>query len=277
MSLETASEESVDPRERFKEELHKARELWPEGRLTQEQLARKLRISKTAVSRLERGEGAIPRGVPARLDEVFGTDGLFQRLHEAMLAQDFPARFQQRMALERTATEVWEWAPNVIPGAFQERGYAHSLIRAGMPSAPEVKIERLTSARVARREAFDRPSPPDVRLLLGESTLRLQPVAPDAMRRQLALLLRHVERATTSIRIVPWSAKPNLLMDYPISILRGAKGSQVVCVEQYRTASLLTDPDDVRNAVQAFVDLSGEARSAAESAALIRDQMERLK
>ncbi|WP_405549818.1 helix-turn-helix domain-containing protein [Streptomyces globisporus] len=83
--------EEIDVRKRFASELRSHRELHGERGLTQTELAKMVRTSRSTVSRLEASSGHIPPDIPRRLDEVFETDGLFNRLYEEIESQGFPA------------------------------------------------------------------------------------------------------------------------------------------------------------------------------------------
>ncbi|MEU9037768.1 helix-turn-helix transcriptional regulator [Streptomyces sp. NPDC048352] len=262
-----------DPRRRFAEELKSARELYPERRLTQTDLARLARTSKSTISRLESGKGPIPPELPAVLDQIFGTDGVFRRLDEEMAIRSSRAIHRRRREVERSASAVWEWSPTLVPGLLQTSGYARALLRVGAPVADEEQLTAMTRARLARQEILQGPRPPHLRVVLCESVILRRFVPAPEMWEQLAALVSHSERPTTSIRILPLNAEPNLLIDVPLSILTSPTHVQSVCIDSYRTARIITEPEDVRDAVRAFGDLEGEALPAQQSVELIRRQM----
>ncbi|MEN8653567.1 helix-turn-helix transcriptional regulator [Streptomyces sp. 21So2-11] len=273
MSVE---QELEDPRKQFGDELKKARLLHPPGRLTQTDLARKARTSKSQISRIENEHGYIPPALPPLFDEFFGTDGLFKRLHDEITTQSFPALYQQRMTLEREAVEVAEWSPTLVPGLLQTPAYADAILRAGDPRASDQEIARLVSARLRRQEVLWGPTPPDLRVVLCESVLLRQIVSAELMRDQLKALLQHADRPTSSLQILPLRAAPHLLMDYGASFLTNKSHVTIVCVETYRTAGMVDDPELVRAATRAYDGLVGEAHPQGMSADLIRDLLETL-
>ncbi|MCS0635866.1 helix-turn-helix transcriptional regulator [Streptomyces sp. LP05-1] len=265
-----------DPLMAFAERLKQDRELYPERRLTQADVARMVHMSSSTISRVESGRYPIPDGLPALLDRIFNTDGVYKRLYEASVAASFPVLFQRRMLLERNAEAIWEWSPCMVPGLLQTSRYAHSLIRKWDRLASATEVARLTAARVDRQEVFRRAAPPDVRMVLCASTLLRRPVEHDVMREQLAALLTHAQRPTVRLHVLPLDAPAHTLMDNPISILTTSTHETVICVEAYETAAIIQDLDKVRTAVRAYHDLSEEALSARASAEFIRDQMEKL-
>ncbi|MFE3827142.1 helix-turn-helix domain-containing protein [Streptomyces sp. NPDC059092] len=265
-----------NPREVFGEALRDARETRAAGKLTQSDLARKARTSKSTISRIERGVPPIASNLPALFDQIFETNGLFKRLHEEVVSQSYPAVFRRRMALEREATIIREWSPTIFPGLFQTGEYARSLFRSSNPRATDEEIAGLVRARLVRQELLLGTAPPNVYVVLCESVIRHRMGSPAMMREQLSVLLGHGTRPTTRVQVLPFDAEPHLLVDGPISLLTAPNHSTVVSVEAFRTSSIIEDPEHARTAMRAYDDLTSEALSTRESAVLIREQMETL-
>jgi hypothetical protein len=265
-----------DPRRVFAEECRSARELYPEHPLTQTQLARMTRTSKSTISRVETCMGPIPAELPPLLDEVFATDGLFKRLYEDIVAASFPSLYRRRMALERAAVVIQEWSPTIVPGLFQTADYARCLFKGGSPRAGEDEVAAFVASRMRRREVLDGESPPDVRVVLCESVLRRRFCPPEVMRRQLGALLAAGERPTVRVQVLPLDAPGHLFSDGPVTLLTSPSRSVSVCVENYRTAGIVDDPAPVRTALRTYDELTSDALSARESARLIVEQMETL-
>ncbi|MFJ1750130.1 helix-turn-helix domain-containing protein [Streptomyces sp. NPDC088116] len=265
-----------DPREKFGDALRDARKTRKAGRISQTDLGRLSRTSKSTISRIEGGVPPIAGNLPALFDQIFETDGQFKRLYEDVVDQSYPAQYRRRMTLERQATAILEWSPTLIPGLFQTAEYARALFRCGYRRATEENIAKMVRARLARQEVLRSEAPPTVRVVVCESVIRRRIGSHDMMREQLAVLLGHGERPTTRVQVMPLDAEPHPLTDGAITLLTAPNHATTLCVEAYRTANISDDPDNVRAAVRAYDDLSSEALSARESAALIRKQMETL-
>ncbi|MEV5596920.1 helix-turn-helix transcriptional regulator [Streptomyces sp. NPDC052496] len=265
-----------DPRREFAEECRSARELHDPAPLTQAHLARLLRTSKSTISRVETCQGAIPPDLPPLLDEVFGTDGKFKRLHEEAVASSFPTLYRRRMTLERAAVVIREWSPTLVPGLFQTADYARSVFKGGFPRAGTREVSAFVNDRLARKAVLDGDTPPDVRLVLCESVLRRRICPPEAMRRQLKALLEAGARPTVRVQILPLDAPAHLFSDWPVTLITSPSHSVSVCVENFRTAGIVDDADHVRTALRTYDELTGDALSARESARLIAEQMEKL-
>ncbi|GGX49879.1 helix-turn-helix domain-containing protein [Streptomyces noursei] len=266
----------TDSRRRFAEELKSARELHDPRQLSQEALGRLVRKSKSTISRVETCKGPIPPDLPALLDEVFGTDGTFKRLYEEIVARSFPSLYRQRMALERSAIVIREWSPTIIPGLFQTADYARCLLKAGAPRAGEDEVARGVENRLLRQRPLNGDTPPDVHVVLCESVLRRRFCPRDIMQRQLKALLEAAKRPTVRLQVLPLDAPGSLFIDWPVSLITSPNHAVSVCVETYRTANIIEEPEHVRRAIRTYDELTSEALSTRESTRIIEEQMEAL-
>jgi transcriptional regulator with XRE-family HTH domain len=265
-----------DSRREFGEALREARELRAEGRWTQTQLAREARTSTSTISRIESGDSPIPSNLPAVFDQVFGTDGTFKRLYEAIQADGFPAHSRRRIALEPQAMAIAQWTQTVVPGLLQTEAYARALFRAGDPRAGEREISTMLTSRLARQEVFKRSSPPDFSAVLCESVLRRTVGGPEVMREQLAALLSHGARHTSVVQILPLTAGCHGLMDGTMSILTPPDGAIIVYTEGIRSGAIIEEPNSVRQLARSYDVLTASALSPDASARLILKFMEAL-
>lgn len=175
------------------------RKLRADRKLSQDQLAKRINVSKSLVSQFESGK-SIPQPDTARaLDQIYGTGDEVQKA-----AKD--AREDRRPWLrswrdhERRATVLRCWEPLLIPGLLQREPYMRSLFGA-VPSN-RGRIDELVRTRLARQEAvFGREQPPMVTCIIGEYALRRGP--RDVMKDQLAHLADVGERLPVTVRVLP--------------------------------------------------------------------------
>ncbi|MEU5545206.1 DUF5753 domain-containing protein [Streptomyces sioyaensis] len=268
------AEGAYDPRRQFAEECRSARELHPDGPLNQTQLARMVRTSKSTISRVETCVGPIPPDLPARLDQVFSTDGLFKRLYEEITAQSFPKHSRKRMKLELRAIAIAEWSPTVVPGLLQTPAYAHALFREGDPRATDEELATKVRHRMARQDVLKGSSPPDFSVIICESVIRRNVGVQEVMREQLAALLTHGTRPTTVLQVLPLSAGTHGLMDGSMTILTTADGQPVVYTEGIRSGAISEEPSAVRNLSRSYDVLTASALSRDASARMIQQFLE---
>lgn len=269
-----SDEEEQDPRREFAEECRSERELYDPRPLTQTDLARMTRSSKSTISRIETCQGPIPPDLPSLLDQVFTTDGKFKRLQRKIIAQSVPERFQQRVELEQRAAAIAVWTPTVVPGLLQTSAYAESLFRGGNPRASDAELSHMVRSRIARQEILDGGSPPDFSAIVCESVIRRTVDNAQVMRGQLAALLKHAARPTTILQVLPLTAGTHGLMDGPLSILTMPDGSTVLYTEDIVSGAIIKDPPEVRRLSRSYNALTAAALSRGASAELIRELME---
>ncbi|MFD9206360.1 Scr1 family TA system antitoxin-like transcriptional regulator [Streptomyces sioyaensis] len=268
------AEGAYDPRRQFAEECRSARELHPDRPLNQTQLARMVRTSKSTISRVETCVGPIPPDLPARLDQVFSTDGLFKRLYEEITAQSFPKHSRRRMKLELRAIAIAEWSPTVIPGLLQTPAYAHALFREGDPRATDEELATKVRHRMARQDVLKGSSPPDFSVIICESVIRRNVGGPVVMREQLAALLTHGTRPTTVLQVLPLSAGTHGLMDGSMTLLTTVDGQPVIYTEGIRSGAIIEEPSAVRHLSRSYDVLTASALSRDASARMIQQLME---
>ncbi|MEU6112061.1 helix-turn-helix transcriptional regulator [Streptomyces albidoflavus] len=266
--------EDDDVRREFGAELVSARELHGDRAMTQTDLARIIKTSRSTISRIESGSGPIPREIPELLDEVFATEGRFKALHEAILAKGYPAHSRRRLALEPKAQAILEWSPTIVPGLLQTASYAYALLRDGLPRASEPEVRHKVQQRMGRQELLRRPSPPDVSVVVCESVLRRRVGEPETMRGQLSALLDFAGRSTAILQVLPLDAGTHGLMDGSLSILTTPKEGMTVYTEGIRSGSIVEDPIQVRQLARLYDVLTATALSPVESACLIRKLLE---
>ncbi|MEG3630860.1 helix-turn-helix domain-containing protein [Streptomyces poriticola] len=174
--------------------------------LTLEQMAEGSFRGISFLSQIERGERRMPVDLARHVDQKLGTDGFFQRRCEdaakarraghAMSFQDVPD-------LERAATTLEEWGPNLIPGLLQTADYMRGLIRYGAPFTPPETGEERVSARMTRAELWNRADRPTYWGILRESVIRKAPVPPAVMADQLDHILDVIRSTGSVLQIVP--------------------------------------------------------------------------
>lgn len=184
---------------------------------TVEQVAERLMISPSKVSRLETGQ----RGASARdirdLANLYGL-GEEQRRRLTDLAAEGKQQAWWRsyelpdstyVGLESEASSIRDFGFGVVPGLLQVPDYARAVTRAAVhtPHRTPDAVDRMVNGRMARQK----------RLLEGESPPRFETVIDDAvlhrvvgskiiMRAQLQRLLEVSELANVTIRVIPYEA-----------------------------------------------------------------------
>lgn len=204
------------------------RELREEAGLTIEQLAARLEMSVSKVSRIETGQvGATPRDV-RDMATIYGVQG--QRLDNLMqLARETrgkPLWSEYRdmnlgfAAYEAEASAILMFEVAKLPGLLQTRDYARAIIRAVRTDLPPDKVERRVEFRMQRQALLDEPESPRLWAVIDEAVLHREVGGRETMRGQLEYLIKRAELPHVILQVLPFSAGEHPGVDGPFIIIR---------------------------------------------------------
>jgi transcriptional regulator with XRE-family HTH domain len=238
---------------------------------TAEQVAERLMVSASKVSRLETGQ----RGASARdirdLCDLYQVDGEHRR-HLLELAsqgrqrtwwQPFSLRYSTYIGLEAEATSISDYSLGIVPGLLQTPQYARAMVTATALAASPEDIEHRVEARMSRQRLLYSESPPRFEAVVDESVLHRVVGSRAIMRSQLERLLELTELASVTLRVIPYGAGALPAGDNKFIILRFALPmvSDVVFLEGLTGDLYLDDPRDVEAYNTTFTTLTRLAAS----------------
>jgi transcriptional regulator with XRE-family HTH domain len=261
--------EYLNPLQRFGFEVREVRK----GRnITQSHLAAGTGYSVGYVSKVEAGKVMPSKKFARGCDHVFGTNGLFERLHPDEKG-DHPSWFEPYANLEREAAAILDYSSTLIMGILQTPEYARAVISAAHPREDACEIETKVDARMGRRSVMERKRPPLLWEILHEACLRTAVGGPKVMSDQLAHILNVAESPHVTVQVLTFNsgAPPSHL---PFSLLEREDGSLMLYSEtQYR--GHVADSEAAISEAQATFDrLRAVALSPNDSLTLIRKAME---
>ncbi|GAA2776425.1 helix-turn-helix transcriptional regulator [Saccharopolyspora taberi] len=163
---------------------------------------------------------------------------------------------------ERTATEITNLSPMLLPGLLQTPDYARAL----MTDLPPGEVEKRVALRVGRREVLTRSDSPRLTAYVLEAALHESIGGPRVMAEQLRFVAEMALRPNVDVRILASGARslhaghagPFVLFEFP-------KAAPIVHLEHYSSAAFLYGARDVQAYLQARDNLRTVAISQAES------------
>jgi transcriptional regulator with XRE-family HTH domain len=222
---------------------------------TAEQVAERLLISSSKLSRLETGQ----RGASARdirdLCNLYEVDDE-QREHLMELAKEGKQRawwqslalpYSTYVGLEAEATSISDNGLGVMPGLLQTADYARAIVRAAVPKwVPEV-VEQRVEGRMARQQLLRSDHAPRFEAVLEESVLHRVVGSPSVMQLQLEQLLELSDLPNVTLRVIRYEAGalPAGINKFIILGFTQPSVSDVVFVEGLTGDLYLDDPRDV--------------------------------
>ncbi|GGK11727.1 transcriptional regulator [Streptomyces camponoticapitis] len=275
---------SVNPtvrRRRLGQELRRLREV--KG-MTAEEVAERLLVSQSKISRLENGRRSISQRDVRDLCGVYEVednrivDSLMQMAKDSRQQGwwhafgDIP--YSVYIGLETDAASLRVYEPQVVPGLLQTRGYAEALITGALPETSPADVEKRVSVRVRRQERVNAPEQP-LRLwaVIDESALRRVVGGRHLMREQLEFLVELSQLPHVTVQVLPFEmgAHPGISGHYAILEFPDATDSSVVYIEGVTSDLYLEKANDVQKYSVMYEHLRAQALNADQTREFISD------
>ncbi|MEU8481945.1 helix-turn-helix transcriptional regulator [Streptomyces sp. NPDC048641] len=262
-------------RRRLGQELRRLREL--KG-MTAEEVAERLLVSQSKISRLENGRRSISQRDVRDLCGVYEVedhrivDSLMQMAKDSRQQGwwhsfgDIP--YSVYIGLETDAASLRVYDPQVVPGLLQTRAYAETLITGALPETTPTDIDKRVQVRVRRQERIAAPDNP-LRLwtVLDESALRRVVGSRTVMREQLEHLVEQSQLPHVTVQVIPFDmgAHPGLNGQYAILEFPDAADSSVVYIEGVTSDLYLEKANDVQKYSVMYEHLRAQALNVEQS------------
>ncbi|MFC9942448.1 helix-turn-helix domain-containing protein [Streptomyces pratensis] len=243
-------------RRRLGQELRRLREI--KG-MTAEEVAERLLVSQSKISRLENGRRSISQRDVRDLCGVYEVqdhrvvDSLMQMAKDSRQQGwwhafgDIP--YSVYIGLETDAESLRVYEPQVVPGLLQTRSYAEALINGALPEAPPSDIEKRVNVRARRQDRVNAPEHP-LRLwaVIDESALRRLVGGEQVMIEQLEHLIEQSQLPHVTVQVLPFEmgAHPGINGQYAILEFPDAADSSVVYIEGVTSDLYLEKANDVQ-------------------------------
>lgn len=250
---------SVNPtvrRRRLGQELRKLREL--KG-MTAEEVAERLLVSQSKISRLENGRRSISQRDVRDLCGVYGVedhrivDSLMQMAKESRQQGwwhafgDIP--YSVYIGLETDAASLRIYEASLVPGLLQTPGYAGAVTEGSWPEATAAEVERRVQVRMRRQERISDPDNP-LRLwaVIDEAALRRVVGSRAVMCEQLEHLVEFSLQPHITVQVLPYDvgAHPGMYGKFCILEFHDPQDASTVYLEGITSDLYLEKPNDVQ-------------------------------
>jgi transcriptional regulator with XRE-family HTH domain len=243
-------------RRRLGQELRRLREL--KG-MTAEEVAERLLVSQSKISRLENGRRSISQRDVRDLCGVYEVedtrivDSLMQMAKDSRQQGwwhafgDIP--YSVYIGLETDAASLRVYEPQVVPGLLQTRRYAEALINGALPESAATDVEKRVGVRLRRQDRVTTSEEP-LRLwaVVDEAALRRVVGDRQLMREQLEYLVEQSQLPHVTVQVLPFEmgAHPGITGHYAILEFPDASDSSVVYIEGVTSDLYLEKANDVQ-------------------------------
>ncbi|MBE1486557.1 helix-turn-helix domain-containing protein [Plantactinospora soyae] len=235
-------------------------------KMTQDQTGAAINVSGSLIAAIESGRLVPQPDTAERLDAFFGTGDEIQRAADAVREDAQAPWLRPWTENERRAVLLRAFQPNLIPGLLQTEAYTRAVLSGGR--LPDEAVERTTQVRKERQAAtVDRPEPPMVTAVLGESVLRCGP--PEVMKDQLEHLVDIGHRNRVQVLVVPRTAGLHIGMSGPFVLAALPGGVRAGYLDDQLRGRVVTDPAELTGLELAWEIVTGLALPVDQSRDLI--------
>lgn len=218
---------------------------------TVDDVASRIGVSPSKVSRMENGHRGVSDNDIERLCDVYGVTGK-RRDRLTNLAREGRRRtglpYSTYVGLEADARQISDFGLGIVPGLLQTADYATAVVRAAVPKWTPSVVERRVAGRMARQGLLFSEDPPNFDAVIDESVLHRVVGSPATMRAQLERLLELSDLPTVTVRVIPYEKGALPAGNNKFIILRFGMPdvSDVVFIELLTNDVLLDDPRDLK-------------------------------
>lgn len=259
-------------RRRLGSELRKLRE---QKGMTAEEVAARLLVSQSKISRLENGRRSISQRDVRDLCGVYGVEDV--RVVDSLMHMAKESRqqgwwhafgdvpYSVYIGLETEAESLRVYDSLVVPGLLQTRNYAAAVIEGTLPEATPEQVDRRIDIRLRRQERIaDAESPLRFWVVVDESALRRVVGSKDVMREQLEYLVDMGSQPHVTVQVIPYDAgaHPGMSGNFAILDFADATDASVVYIEGVTSDLYLEKPTDVHGYSVMYEHLRAQALSA---------------
>ena len=253
------------------------RQLRERAGLTLAEAAPKLDKTKSALSRIEKGETrADPHLVRSMMD-------LYRIYDEHLLAlcrqamkpgwwTTYGIRDRGFLGLETDADEEWDLSLMYVPGLLQTEDYTRALLTTGLVKWTKKQLANQIAARQIRQARLVDADPIELTAIIDESALRKPIGSREIMRDQLRHVLDAAELDTVTVQVLPDEMGGHPGMDGAFTVLEfeDPEDPSLLYVEYPTGAIHIEKMEEVTDAKLLFAKLRLVALPPAESLAFIQ-------
>jgi transcriptional regulator with XRE-family HTH domain len=233
--------------------------------------------SRQKLWNMEKGKGVLRPGDVRELCNLYGvgvdqTEEMVEQARQTAGGKIFeeytdaiPRWFGTYVLLEATASTIYTYQPELMPGLLQTPDYARGVHRPGIPALSEAEIERLVEIRI-RRQAGVIEAPEGARIVavLSEAVLARLVGGPEVMAAQLEHLRDLSQNRRVEVRVLTYASGAHASMKGSFTVLEFEDDQEetedrVVYVESHAGARYLEQPKQIQDYLAIWQSISEQS------------------
>ncbi|MEU5849849.1 helix-turn-helix domain-containing protein [Saccharopolyspora shandongensis] len=252
----------------------------------QEEVAKRLGLSKATMSRIENGTKAVAEADVSAILAILGVTGVDRsRLLKLAREQDqpgwwetgipgLPKQLTGLLEFERDASLIRCLDMILMPGLLQTSDYARAVMRGS--GVEPADIEARVAIRIGRQEILAKANGAAFWAFVDAGVLRRVVGGPRVMAEQLRHVVKIGKRRNVTIQVIPDEVAAHPGLEGSFVLLEFPKARPIVHLEQRRLGAFLDEPADVADYANVLDTLQRVAMSSADSAKLIAARADEL-
>ncbi|MER5961955.1 helix-turn-helix domain-containing protein [Streptomyces sp. NPDC002057] len=272
-------------RRRLGQELRKLREA---KNMTAEQVAERLLVSQSKISRLENGRRSISQRDVRDLCGVYEVED--ERMVDSLMQMAKDSRqqgwwhafgdipYSVYIGLETDAESLRMYEPQIIPGLLQTHAYAEAVITGALPESTPADIEKRVTVRTRRQERIrDEERPLRLWAVIDEGALHRIVGSRQLMVEQLEHLVEQSHLPHVTVQVIPFEmgAHPGISGQYSILEFPDTSDSSVVYIEGVTSDLYLEKAQDVGKYSVMYEHLRAQALNVEQSRDFISEMVKK--
>jgi transcriptional regulator with XRE-family HTH domain len=251
---------------------------------TLEDAANILECDRSKISRIETGQRSVR---PKELRELLDEYGADEARRDALVSIARQARqsgwwqsyshvlsdaYQDFISLEASASAVWIYEAQLIPGLLQTEDYAQAIARASLVGESQEERDQFVQARLTRQQVLTRTNPLQFWAVLSEGALRQMVGGREVMQAQLRHLIEiGSNQPNVNLQVLPFSAGAHAATSGPFAIMKFPEAPDlgVVYLEGQTGGIYLESADEVARYTLVSEHLRASALSTSATTRLI--------
>jgi transcriptional regulator with XRE-family HTH domain len=258
------------------------RRLRADAGLTIEQVAEKLGLSPSTISRIETAQASVRRPDVREMLDMYGVTGgqadqLLQLVEESRQRpwwqeyRDLPSA--PLADLEGQAASIWQYSALLVPGLLQTEAYASAVLETLRAGDGAAAIQRRLQLRMERQTQLTDQRLPEYHVVLDEALLRRHVGGTDVMRAQLERLIEASALPNVTLQLLPFAtgAHPGMDGEFTIFSYQEPEDPDVVYIEHAGGEAFIEDPAVTQRYKSIFNKLRAAALDPAKSTQALAD------
>ncbi len=241
------------------------------ARLTQDELAARVRYSAQTIASVEQGRRLPPGDFVERAEELLDAFGALRAAaRHAVRRPGLASWFREWARLEEEAVSLCTYECRVIPGLLQTEAYARAVTLSVPPPPSADEVRQRVEARLERQRLLRRERPIAFSFIVEQALIERGTGGAGVTEALIGNLLEVAELWNVELQIMPLRQPWHAGHDGPMQLLETPDHQWLGYAEGQQTGQLITGAKDISVLFQRYARMRSQALSPEDSVSLLR-------